>query len=80
MILLPPDLVARRRSWVRKIAAALSVTIFMLGGGLVTYLAVNGAPDGGAAEVDESKRANSIDLLREPGTRKGGADAEEPGA
>jgi hypothetical protein len=79
-ILLQPDLVARRRRWVRNLAAALGVTVFMLVGGFVTYLAVNGAPDGAAEEADADDRKKSLDLLREPGTGRGRAGDAEPGA
>jgi len=81
-ILLQPDRVARRRRWWRNVAAAAGFALFMLVGGALTYIAVNGAP--GAAQADdavseeESRRVRG--LLREPGTR-GRAPAEtEPGA
>jgi succinoglycan biosynthesis transport protein ExoP len=80
-ILLQPDLVARRRRWVRNLAAAAGITIFMLVGGFVTYLAVNGAGAAAdAAEVDRDAQKRSLDLLREPGSGRGGAGSKEPGA
>ena len=80
-ILLQPDLVARRRRWMRNLAAAVGVTFFMVAGGVVTYIIVNGAAGGAAEEVSEDEREEALDLLREPGKRKrGDAGAEDPEA
>jgi len=73
-ILLAPDIAARRRRWVRGIAAAAGIAMFMIAGGVVSYFVVNGM-SGGAAEEEESESAikerdRALDLLREPGKKR----------
>lgn len=81
-ILLQPDLVARRRRWWRNVAAATGVVLFMLVGGGLTYLTVNGALGMTQAsdELPEEERERTRDLLREPGTRGRAPADTEPGA
>ncbi len=43
-ILLDADLAARRRRWIRNLAAASAVVFVCLIGGVATYVVVNGAP------------------------------------
>jgi len=69
-ILLPPDIAARRRRWIRNVAAVAGVVLFCLVGGGVTYIYVNG----GVASVEEEQVPDAANptlnrLLRETGTR-----------
>ena len=81
-ILLAPDIAARRRRWIRNLAASIGVVSFCLVGGAVTYMVVNGSLLSGPAEEeeDEAKENPALRFLREPGVRPSGADARDDGA
>ncbi|MCA9511587.1 MAG: hypothetical protein R3E88_20040 [Myxococcota bacterium] len=81
-ILLAPDIAARRRRWLRNLGVAAAITLFMMLGGVVSYFVVNGASGGAVVEADDEGAAKvrdrALDLLREPGARRGdrGGEAE----
>lgn len=56
-ILLEPDRMERTRRAIRQGVAAAAVTLFCLVGGAVTYVYVNGFPDGSSGDVLEERPA-----------------------
>ena len=82
-IMLPPDIAARRRRFVRWVAAAGAVVFLSLAGGAVTYMVVNGGLFSGGGEqpeLEEPEDNPALRLLREPGRRGPRSDRDDEGA
>jgi len=77
-ILLAPDIAARRRQWIRNVAAAAGVVAFCLLGGAATYIWVNGAFGSGEEMEAVEQSATVRRLLREPGERSRRPSSSEP--